>query len=248
MTERSRRVVIDAQAVARRLRHDSIDAPHVLLGILASDSTGAEALNEAGLYYDAVLSSVQPMYEQRCEEPQLPFGTDAKKLLELSVREAITNKQTFIEPAHFALACSHGDQLPSIEPFVGGRELVIRDAALRALRRSAPVDEQRERRAPTRSPDQRLDALMRANQIRVRRAQLKRDLKAGHASIRALLLDSPDYIQTAKVFDVLLALPGFGRVRVYELLTRCRISPNKTIGGLSRRQREQLVSLLDLAT
>lgn len=157
MSERSRQVVVDAQAVARRLAHDSIDAPHLLLGILAADSTGARALSEAGLYYDDVLSRVQLMYERRWgDERQLPFGTDAKKLLELSVREAVNNKHALIEPAHFALACSHGDQLPSLERFVGGRELVIRNAALRGLYPSAPLDQQRRPRSPTRSRGQRL--------------------------------------------------------------------------------------------
>ena len=59
---------------------------------------------------------------------------------------------------------------------------------------------------------QRMDALQRANQIRTRRAQLKRDLKAGRTSIHDLLLSPPDYLETAKVFDMLLAVPKYGRV------------------------------------
>ena len=52
-----------------------------------------------------------------------------------------------------------------------------------------------------------MDALGRANEVRALRAQLKRDLKAGRVSIGALLLDPPPYLETAKVFDMLLALP-----------------------------------------
>ncbi len=55
--------------------------------------------------------------------------------------------------------------------------------------------------------DQRMDALRRANEVRALRAQLKRDLKAGRVSIGALLLDPPPFLETAKVFDMLLALP-----------------------------------------
>ena len=84
----------------------------------------------------------------------------------------------------------------------------------------------------------------RANDIRTRRAQLKRDLRAGRAQIFGLLLDPPDFIQTAKVFDLLLAVPKYGRVKVNRVLTQCRISPSKTIGGLSERQRTELVSFL----
>ncbi|MDX6718262.1 MAG: hypothetical protein QOJ63_516 [Solirubrobacteraceae bacterium] len=98
--------------------------------------------------------------------------------------------------------------------------------------------------APERSLTQRLDALERANVVRTKRAALKRDLKAGRKSIHTLLMDPPDYVETAKVFDMLLAVPKYGRVKVNKVLTQCRISPSKTIGGLSQRQRDELVSLL----
>src|ERR671916_1742009 len=98
--------------------------------------------------------------------------------------------------------------------------------------------------APERSLVQRMDALQRANQIRTRRAQLKRDLKAGRVSIQELLRNPPEYLETAKVFDMLLAVPKYGRVKVNKILVTCRISPSKTIGGLPERQRNELVSLL----
>ncbi|MFN8186184.1 MAG: integration host factor, actinobacterial type [Gaiellales bacterium] len=97
--------------------------------------------------------------------------------------------------------------------------------------------------APTRSLDQRMDALARANEVRVRRAQLKRDLKAGAVQIDEILADPPDYVGTAKVFDVLLAVPKFGRVKAGRFLNQCRISQSKTVAGLSERQREELVNL-----
>jgi hypothetical protein len=98
--------------------------------------------------------------------------------------------------------------------------------------------------APERSLQQRMDALNRANRIRTARAQLKRDLKAGRASIHDLLLEPPEFVETAKVFDMLLAVPKYGRVKVNKVLQQCRISPSKTIGGLSQRQRTELVSML----
>ena len=98
--------------------------------------------------------------------------------------------------------------------------------------------------APERSLVQRMDALSKANHIRTRRAQLKRDLKGGRASIHTLLLDPPEWIETAKVLDMLLAVPKYGRVKANKILTQCRISPSKTIGGLSERQRAELVQQL----
>jgi len=98
--------------------------------------------------------------------------------------------------------------------------------------------------APERSLAQRMEALRRANEIRSERARLKRDLKGRRVQVHGLLLDPPEYLQTAKVFDVMLAVPKYGRVKVNRILTQCRISPSKTIGGLSQRQRHELVSYL----
>jgi S13-like H2TH domain len=98
--------------------------------------------------------------------------------------------------------------------------------------------------APERSLDQRMDALRRANDIRSKRAQLKRDLKATKVKIQTLLMDPPEYVLTAKVIDMLMAVPKYGRVKTNRILNQCRISPSKTIGGLSERQRAELVAQL----
>lgn len=97
---------------------------------------------------------------------------------------------------------------------------------------------------PARTSEQRLRALNRANEIRSARAQLKRDLKAGKTKIETLLLDPPEYVLSAKAFDMILAVPKYGRVKANKILGQCRISPSKTIGGLSERQRNELVSML----
>ena len=98
--------------------------------------------------------------------------------------------------------------------------------------------------APERSLTQRLDALDRANAVRTERAKLKRELKAGRATIDRLLTDPPPFVETAKVFDMLLAVPKYGRVKVNKILTQCKISPSKTVGGLSERQRRELVAFM----
>ena|SRR3990172_2324991 len=97
--------------------------------------------------------------------------------------------------------------------------------------------------APSRSLDQRMDALRRANDIRVKRAQLKKDLKSGSVNIEDILSSPPEYVGTAKVVDMLMAVPKFGRVKAARFLNQCRISPSKTIAGLSDRQRQELVNL-----
>jgi hypothetical protein len=99
--------------------------------------------------------------------------------------------------------------------------------------------------APLRSLDQRMEALKRANDIRVKRAQLKKDLKDGQISIEEILRDPPEYVSTAKVFDMLMAVPKFGRVKAARFLNTCRISQSKTVGGLSERQRAELIGLFN---
>ncbi len=98
--------------------------------------------------------------------------------------------------------------------------------------------------APARSLDQRMDALRRANNVRVQRAQLKRGLKSGSVRIEDVLRQPPEYVSTAKVFDILMSVPKFGRVKAARFLNQCRISQSKTVGGLSERQRGELVTLL----
>jgi hypothetical protein len=105
------------------------------------------------------------------------------------------------------------------------------------------VPSQTQVQAPARSLDQRMEALKRANDIRVKRAQLKKDLKAGRVDIEAILGAPPEYVETAKVFDMLMAVPKFGRVKAARFLNQCRISQSKTVGGLSERQRTELIGL-----
>lgn len=98
-----------------------------------------------------------------------------------------------------------------------------------------------------RSLAQRQEALRLANEIRQCRAELKRDLKAGRESARQILLRPPEYANTMKVFDLLLAMPKWGRVKVNKALVHAATSPSKTLGGLSDRQRMELARRFPIA-
>ena len=98
--------------------------------------------------------------------------------------------------------------------------------------------------APARSPEQRLHALAKANQVRSARAQLKRDLAAGTVELARILANPPAYAQTARVLELLIAVPGIGPARAGRALAHCRIAEAKTIAGLSGRQRTELTQLL----
>lgn len=107
----------------------------------------------------------------------------------------------------------------------------------------ATMDATSGERSFARSLEQRRDALRRANEVRVVRAQMKREVKAGERDPRTLL----DHADTGsmKLMDLLLAIPKVGRVKANRMLVSHRISPSKTLGGLSRRQRDDVRYWLD---
>lgn len=98
--------------------------------------------------------------------------------------------------------------------------------------------------APVRSPEQRASALAHANAIRSARAQWKRDVRTRQADPVAVVLDPPAEFESMRVLEVLLAMPKVGRVKADVMLRRAGVSPSKRLGGLTVRQRAQLVALL----
>ncbi len=97
---------------------------------------------------------------------------------------------------------------------------------------------------PERTSQQRMEALRRANSIRLERARLKGMLREGRARICDVLSEPPYFVHTAKVFDLIMAVPKYGRVKTGKILERCRVSASKTVIGLTPRQRRELVEQL----
>lgn len=95
-----------------------------------------------------------------------------------------------------------------------------------------------------RSLDQRMDALAHANEIRTYRAKLKRDVAAGRRPLAALVMSPPEKALTMKIWNLLLAVPGVGRGKADRALRKARVSPSKTLGGLTARQRRDLLTAL----
>lgn len=89
-----------------------------------------------------------------------------------------------------------------------------------------------------------MDALQKANEVRIQRSQLKRDLRAGIVTSTEVVSNPPEWALTMKLFDVVIATPKVGRVKTNKLFHAVRISPSKTIGGLSERQRLEVVAQL----
>jgi S13-like protein len=93
--------------------------------------------------------------------------------------------------------------------------------------------------------ERRMNPLRQANQVRGRRAKLKQDLREGTVRLEQILASGgADYLASAEVFDLLVAVPKIGPVKARRRLTTARISPGQTVGELSERQRAHLIELL----
>ncbi len=105
-TDRSRRVVVLAQEEARMLNHDTIGTEHLLLGLIhEGEGVAARALESLGISLEAVRQEVEAVIGRGEEPPsgRMPFTARAKKVLELSLREAIQLGHNYIGTEHILL-------------------------------------------------------------------------------------------------------------------------------------------------
>ena len=105
-TDQSRRVVVLAQEEARRLDHNYIGTEHILLGLIREgEGVAAKALESLGISLDAVRQQVEEIIGRGQQAPSghIPFTPRAKKVLELSLREALQLGQSYIGTEHILL-------------------------------------------------------------------------------------------------------------------------------------------------
>src|SRR6195256_4064873 len=105
-TDRARRVVVLAQEEARLLNHNYIGTEHILLGLIhEGDGIAAKALESLGVSLEAVRAQVEEIIGQGQQAPSghIPFTPRAKKVLELSLREALQLGHNYIGTEHILL-------------------------------------------------------------------------------------------------------------------------------------------------
>src|SRR5881398_2238188 len=105
-TDRARRVVVLAQEEARMLSHNYIGTEHILLGLIhEGDGIAAKALESLGISLEGVRSQVEEIIGQGQQAPSghIPFTPRAKKVLELSLREALQLGHNYIGTEHILL-------------------------------------------------------------------------------------------------------------------------------------------------
>jgi ATP-dependent Clp protease ATP-binding subunit ClpC len=105
-TDRARRVVVLAQEEARMLNHNYIGTEHILLGLIhEGEGVAAKSLESLGISLEAVRSQVEEIIGQGQQGPSvhIPFTPRAKKVLELSLREALQLGHNYIGTEHILL-------------------------------------------------------------------------------------------------------------------------------------------------
>ena len=105
-TDRARRVVVLAQEEARLLNHNYIGTEHILLGLIhEGEGVAAKALESLGISLEAVREQVEEIIGQGGSSPSghIPFTPRAKKVLELSLREALQLGHNYIGTEHILL-------------------------------------------------------------------------------------------------------------------------------------------------
>ena len=105
-TDRARRVVVLAQEEARMLNHNYIGTEHILLGLIhEGEGVAAKALESMDISLEAVRAQVEEIIGQGQQAPSghIPFTPRAKKVLELSLREALQLGHNYIGTEHILL-------------------------------------------------------------------------------------------------------------------------------------------------
>jgi ATP-dependent Clp protease ATP-binding subunit ClpA len=105
-TDRARRVVVLAQEEARMLNHNYIGTEHILLGLIhEGEGVAAKSLESLGISLEGVRSQVEEIIGQGQQAPSghIPFTPRAKKVLELSLREALQLGHNYIGTEHILL-------------------------------------------------------------------------------------------------------------------------------------------------
>jgi ATP-dependent Clp protease ATP-binding subunit ClpA len=129
-TERSRRVVVLAQEEARMLDHNYIGTEHILLGLIhEGEGVAARAIVSLGLTLEMAREQVRELVGAGKSTPtgHIPFTPPAKKVLELSLREALALKKEYIGTEHILLGLVH-------EGHGVGAQILVTAAPLPAVR------------------------------------------------------------------------------------------------------------------
>ena len=183
-TGQARFVVVNAQEEARGLDHNYVGTEHVLLGLLAtSDSPAGASLTALGYTHDEVRDALVAIVGRGKASPggHIPFTPRAKKVLELSLREALQLKHNYIGTEHILLGLLREGQGVAAQILADKHPLDrIREEVLRQLESHGPRHAYSASRTPA------------AHEVLARAAELAGDTPVGSHHILEAILQEPD--------------------------------------------------------
>ena len=146
-TDRARRVVVLAQEEARKLNHNYIGTEHILLGLIQEgEGHAAKALEELNISIENVRKEVVEIIGEGQQSPSghIPFTPRAKKVLELSLREALQLGHNYIGTEHILLGLiREGEGVAAQVLKKLGAELAqVRQTVIKLISSSSPGKEQ----------------------------------------------------------------------------------------------------------
>jgi ATP-dependent Clp protease ATP-binding subunit ClpC len=152
-TARARRAVVNAQEEARELNHNYIGTEHLLLGLMREpESVAARALQELTISQDVVRERVIQIVGrgQQAQSGHIPFTPRAKKVLELSLREALQLSHNYIGTEHILLGLIREGEGVAAQVLVklGGNLAVVREKVIELVPAAAENVEFTERVRP----------------------------------------------------------------------------------------------------
>jgi hypothetical protein len=95
-------------------------------------------------------------------------------------------------------------------------------------------------------PPQHMEALAHANEIRLARAAIKRQIKAGGTTAADIVRECPDEVSTMTISELLCSQQRWGRARARKFLSPLAVNENRELGKLTERQRGEMARRLEL--
>ncbi len=263
-TEPARQALTLAEDEARTLRHSHTGTEHILIGLLrAREGLAARVLESLDVSLEQARAHVLRIHEfgEEAASGQIPLTPRAERVLKLASSEARAFGHERIGTEHVLLALWRENQgvAAAVLLNLGADDDLIPDQVRRMLSGHDGDDHpSRERgskgeHAAT-SEEQVEGQPQEASETGAARSLPRDTSRAGGADPAAILLDPPPELLGVKVKELLIdALrPGRGleasraRSKVHSALSKARIAPSRTLGGLSDRQRQALVDELRL--